>query len=125
MGRGHAGKTTRGAGTYAAASSVGVSALGLGSGSTSAASCDTDGVSVTYTTGTDATAGYTVTQATVSGIASACAGLPVNVRLTDSATSSKGSGGPVTVGAGGGSVNVPISGTVGVTSISNVHVEIG
>ena len=111
-------------GTYAAASSVGVSALGLGSGSSSATSCDTDGVSVTYTTGTDATAGYTVTQATVANIASACAGLSVYIRLTDSATSSQGSGGPVTVGAGGGSVNLTISGTVAVTSISNVHVEI-
>ena len=110
---------------YASASSISTSAVALGAGNGSVSSCDSDGVSLTYTTGHDATAGYKVTQATVSGIASACAGLSVRVTLTDASATGVVSGGPSTVPAGGGSVNVSFAGTVGITSISNAHVEIG
>lgn len=112
------------AAVHAAAASLTVTSDLLGAGSAGVSSCDADGVSTAYTTGFDATAGYTVTQVTVTGIASGCGGLAVRVTLANSANASVGGGGPVTVPGGGGSVVVPITGTVAVSAVNNVHVVI-
>ena len=109
---------------HAAAASLTVTSGLVGAGSAGVSACDAGGVSTTYTTGFDATAGYTVTEVTVTGIDAACAGQAVRVNLADSANASVGAGGPVAVPGGGGSAVVSITGTVAVSAISNVHVVI-
>jgi hypothetical protein len=94
----------------------------LGAGAGSVASCDTNGVTTTYTTGFNASVGYTVTAVSVGGIAPACNGQAVWVQLVDSGGASVGGGGPVTIT--GVSAAVPIAGTVAASSVTSVHVVI-
>jgi hypothetical protein len=80
-------------GILASAASLGVTANTLGAGTSVIASCDTDGVTVAYTNVYNATAGaYRTTTATVSGIAAACNGLPLDITLSGAAGAVIGSG---------------------------------
>ena len=117
---------TVGAATFASASALTVnSAARLGAGSTLAASCDTTGVGTSFTTGFDATAGYTVTAVQVSGIDSpSCDGKSVSVTLADGSDNALGSGGPVTVATSGTSVTATINGTVAASRVGRIYVVI-
>ena len=106
----------------AAASTLGVTSTAVQAGSGSVTSCDTDGVTTTYTTGFDATAGYTVSSVAISGIAAGCNGKSINVVLADGSNASLGTGTAVTISAT--SATVTISGTVATSAVANVHVVI-
>jgi hypothetical protein len=110
--------------TLGAAAGLGVGGGRLGTGQTSVTSCDTDGVGATWTTGIDATLGYTVTSVTVTGInTAACSGLPLSVSLTGASGARLGAAGPVTVTAA--SMAVPFSPAVPAAPVAQVHVVIG
>ena len=110
------------AATLAFAASLTVTPATVGAGAGSVSSCDTNGVTTTYTTGFDATAGYTVTAVTVAGIAAACNGQAVRATLVNGSGASLGTGAPVTIS--GTSAVVSISGTVAVSAVEAVHVSI-
>jgi hypothetical protein len=116
-----AGLTVFGA-TFAAATNLTVAAAPVGAGAGSVSSCDTDGVTTSYTTGFDATAGYTVTAVAVAGIAAACNGQSVRVTLVNGSGASVGTGNAVTIS--GTSASVPMTGTVAASSVQSVHVVI-
>jgi len=110
---------------FAVATSLPVAGISLSAGSAPIATCATGGITVTYTTGSDPVAGYTVTGATVANLSTACAGKQVRLTLADAASNSVAVAGPVTVPGGGGSVSLPIGGTIAVTSVADVHVAVG
>lgn len=109
--------------TLAAAGGLTVSG-GLGAGQGSAAACDADGVSVSWSTGSDATLGYTLSSVTVAGIdTAACNGRALSVSLSDGNDQRVGGGGPVTVDSA--TMAVPLSATVAAAAVGRVHVLLG
>lgn len=84
------GSTVFGTAMGSAASLGGVTTDGLGADNAIIGSCDTDGVTTSYTTAysTSGTAGYKVTTVTVSGLANACDGKAIEVRLTGASSAS-------------------------------------
>jgi hypothetical protein len=88
----------------------------LGAGSNSVAACDTSfGDSYTTVSGN-------VTAVNVTGIAPECVGGALSVRLTNSAGTSLGSGGPTTVS--GTSANVSISGSPDGDLVAGIRISI-
>ena len=84
------GLTVFGTAMGSAASLGGITADGLGADDTIVASCDTDGVTTSYTTAynTTGSAGYKVATVTVGGLANACDGKSIEVRLTGAGSAS-------------------------------------
>jgi hypothetical protein len=105
------GLTAFGAVFGSAATLGGLSSDQLGADTRTVASCDTDGVAVTYTEAYEQTApaGYKVTDVTVTGVASACAGQTLSVTLSGAGDQAVGEG----------SITVPASGTDHVVAISS------
>lgn len=101
----------------AAASLGGAQGEGLGAGAAVVASCDGDGVTVSYTV----TAGV-VERMEVAGLAAACAGGALRAVLADSAGTSIGSGGPLTVA--GPTVAVPLTPQPQASAVAAVHVVV-
>jgi hypothetical protein len=88
----------------------------LGAGNSSVAACDTSfGDSYTTVSGN-------VTAVNVTGIAPECVGGALSVRLTNSAGTSLGSGGPATVS--GTSANVSISGSPDGDLVAGLRISI-
>ena len=105
-----------------AATLGGLTSNELGANDTVVAACDTDGVAIAYTNAYDATtAEYTVTTATISGIAAGCVGQTLDVTLSGAAGVSLGSG---TVTVAGASEAVAITGTVSAEAVTGAAVVI-
>ncbi|MGH9042562.1 MAG: hypothetical protein ACRDZ3_20300 [Acidimicrobiia bacterium] len=110
----------------ASAATLNVGQSSLGSGSNLASSCDSDGVTVAYgTTYTSASAGYTVTSVTISGVASGCEAKTVGATLTNAANAAQGTVTSGAVPAGGGSVTLAVSGNPVATAVEKAFVVIG
>ncbi len=106
----------------AAASAVGLGGLspdGLGAGQAGISTCDPDGFTVTHVL-----SGSTVTDVVVGDIHADCGSGDLWVTLTDVGGSVVGSGGPLTVPGGGGSVSVPVSPTPDVSTIDQHRMRI-
>ncbi len=90
-----------------AASLGGLNSDTLGADATVVASCDTDGIDLAYTNAYDPTLGeYTTSSVSVTGIAAACNGLPIDLTLFAAGNASLGSG-STTVAAG--AATIPMS----------------
>ncbi len=90
-----------------AASLGGITSRSLGADATVVSSCDTDGITLAYTNAYSAALGrYTTTSVSVTGINTACNGLPISLTLFDGTNVSLGSG-TTTVAAG--AATIPMS----------------
>lgn len=99
----------------ASAASLSLRGTGLGAGSADVR-CDPDGVTVTQNLSEE----DGVVSVAVEGLAAACAGETVRVTVRNATAS--GSGGPVTVPSGGGTVTVTLGSAVPISDAHSVAV---
>lgn len=121
------GVTMFGAVMGSAASLGGITADGLGAEAAVIASCDADGVTTAYTTtyNTTGTAGYKVTTVTVAGLANACDGKAIEVRLTGAGNASlQAVSKTVETDAGSTSTTLNFGSTTLAESVTGVHIVI-
>jgi hypothetical protein len=120
------GVTMFGAVMGSAASLGGITADGLGADDTIIASCDTDGVTTSYTTAYNATgsAGYKVATVTVAGLANACDGKAIEVRLTGAAGSLEAANKTVESDAGSTSTSLTFGSSTLAESVTGVHIVV-
>lgn len=121
------GVTMFGAVMGSAASLGGITAEGLGADDTIIASCDTDGVTTSYTTAynTTGSAGYKVATVSVAGLANACDGKAIEVRLTGAASASLESvSKTVETDAGSTSTSLTFGSSTLAESVTGVHIVV-
>lgn len=103
-----AGATVFGA-AFAFAAALDLGSDNLAAGDVAVGACDPDGVAATYDPAFDATAGYTVSTVTVSGIDANCAGQSVGVTLTDAAGAAIGTGTATADASGAAAVSIALA----------------
>lgn len=112
-----------GLGGVAVAALLGPNADDLGAGDAVVSACDADGFVPTYVIQLGIDGEYHVVSVSVGGIAPACGGGQLSLTLTQG-TTPVGSGGPVTVPSGGGSVSVSITDQPLADSVDHIHVVV-
>ena len=113
-------------GVFAAASTLSVTSGSTQAGSGSVGQCDADGVTVSYGTPTfTAGTGYTLTQATVSGVSASCAGKTLYVTVADGSNGAlQSQTASIPASSPPSSYTVTFGSAVSVASILNAHVAI-
>lgn len=112
------------AGVYGFAATLNVTSNKLSAGNVAVQSCQATAPNSTYAVAYDSTlGGYKVSSVTVTGLATACGSLPINVTLTGASNASLNeiTG---TIPAGGGSLVLTPGSTVDASLVSGVSVAI-